>query len=159
MCKDAFEGERMILDIHDLQRSLSMDFRINTVLEATMGQECSQNTEPEILSGLFFYRTFEKSHLDDSGNRRDDNMKMNFNGRKLLGYKINGSGPGLRPMREACCQQSSDFWVCTVADLSCYLYNGLDILQTQGTVKCRTAESWNRSSKASKFQPDQLPLS
>ena len=51
----------------------------------------------------FFCRTFGKSHLDDSGNRRDDNMKMNFNGRKLLGYKINGSGPELWPMREACC--------------------------------------------------------
>jgi hypothetical protein len=58
--------------------------------------------EPEIPSGLFF-RTFGKSHLDDSGNRPDDNMKMNFNGRELLGYKINGSGPGLWPMRELCC--------------------------------------------------------
>jgi len=28
-------------------------------------------------------------------------MKMNFNGRKLLGYKINGSGRGLWPMRGA----------------------------------------------------------
>jgi hypothetical protein len=52
---------------------------------------------------FFFCRNFGKRHLDDGGNRRDNNIKMNFDGRQLLGYKITESGSELWPMREVCC--------------------------------------------------------